>query len=137
MTRRRRSSIAQATSNTSTGPSSASARNWPTGNTPQGDHTLMQSSALELNIRGVSNTYPNCVHALKDVSLTNAAGLYGLRGPNGAGKSTLMRILGTLQEGDTGTVMLGEIDVLKQKDEVRKTLGYLPQEFGVYPKVSG
>ena len=63
-------------------------------------------------------------------------GMYGLLGPNGAGKSTLMRILATLQEADEGSVHLGEIDVLHQKDEVRKTLGYLPQEFGVYPKVS-
>jgi ABC-type multidrug transport system ATPase subunit len=96
----------------------------------------MQSSALELHIRGVSRTYPNGVHALRDVSLTIPAGMYGLLGPNGAGKSTLMRILATLQEADSGTVTLGDIDVLKQKDEVRRTLGYLPQEFGVYPKVS-
>jgi ABC-2 type transport system ATP-binding protein len=95
-----------------------------------------QSSALELRIRGVSKTYPNGVHALKDVTLTIPAGMYGLLGPNGAGKSTLMRILATLQEADGGSVRLGDIDVLKQKDEVRRTLGYLPQEFGVYPKVS-
>ena len=96
----------------------------------------MHSTALELQIRGVSRTYPNGVHALKDVTLTIPAGMYGLLGPNGAGKSTLMRILATLQEADNGTVTLGDIDVLKQKDEVRRTLGYLPQEFGVYPKVS-
>src|SRR5215216_4277830 len=95
-----------------------------------------QSSALELRIEGVSKTYPNGVHALKDVSLTIPAGMYGLLGPNGAGKSTLMRILATLQEADEGSVRLGDIDVLKQKDEVRRTLGYLPQEFGVYPHVS-
>jgi ABC-2 type transport system ATP-binding protein len=76
------------------------------------------------------------VQALKDVALTIPAGMYGLLGPNGAGKSTLMRILATLQEPDAGSIGLGDIDVLKQKDEVRKTLGYLPQEFGVYPKVS-
>ena len=90
---------------------------------------------MELEIRGVSKTYPNGVQALKDVSLTIPAGMYGLLGPNGAGKSTLMRILATLQEPDEGGVRLGAIDVLNQKDEVRKTLGYLPQEFGLYPKV--
>jgi ABC-2 type transport system ATP-binding protein len=103
---------------------------------------------VKLQIRGVSKTYPNGVQALKDVSLTIPAGMYGLLGPNGAGKSTLMRILATLQEADTGSAQLSNgaaahstgsgqtIDVLKQKDEVRKTLGYLPQEFGVYPKAS-
>src|SRR5262245_4953372 len=91
---------------------------------------------MELHIRNVSKTYPNGVQALKDVTLTIPAGVYGLLGPNGAGKSTLMRILATLQEADAGSARLGDIDVLNQKDEVRKTLGYLPQEFGVYPKVS-
>ncbi|MDQ3347773.1 MAG: ABC transporter ATP-binding protein [Acidobacteriota bacterium] len=91
---------------------------------------------MELHIRDVSKTYPNGVQALRDVTLTIPAGLYGLLGPNGAGKSTLMRILATLQEPDDGSINLGDIDVLNQKDEVRKTLGYLPQEFGVYPKVS-
>jgi ABC-type multidrug transport system ATPase subunit len=98
---------------------------------------------MELQIRGISKTYPNGVHALKDVSLTIPAGMYGLLGPNGAGKSTLMRILATLQEADSGSATLsdpslreGHVDVLRQKDEVRKTLGYLPQEFGVYPNVS-
>ena len=97
----------------------------------------------DLQIRGVSKTYPNGVHALKDVSLTIPVGMYGLLGPNGAGKSTLMRILATLQEADAGSITLGSatgpepaIDVLKQKDAVRRTLGYLPQEFGVYPRVS-
>src|SRR5688500_13531511 len=91
---------------------------------------------MQLQIRGVSKTYPNGVHALKDVTLTIPQGMFGLLGPNGAGKSTLMRIIATLQEADSGSVTLGDIDVLEQKDEVRKTLGYLPQEFGVYPKVS-
>ena len=91
---------------------------------------------MELQIRGVSKTYANGVQALKDVTLTIPAGMYGLLGPNGAGKSTLMRMIATLQEPDTGTITLGDIDVVRQKDEVRKTLGYLPQEFGVYPKVS-
>ncbi|HEX2166537.1 MAG TPA: ABC transporter ATP-binding protein, partial [Longimicrobiales bacterium] len=94
------------------------------------------AAALELRIRGISKTYSNGVQALKDVSLTIPAGMYGLLGPNGAGKSTLMRILATLQEPDAGSVELGDIDVVNEKDEVRKTLGYLPQEFGVYPKVS-
>ena len=96
---------------------------------------------MQLKIERVSKTYPNGVQALKDVTLTIPAGMYGLLGPNGAGKSTLMRILATLQEADEGSVSLtgregSSIDVLAQKDEVRKTLGYLPQEFGVYPKVS-
>ncbi|HEY7768779.1 ABC transporter ATP-binding protein [Longimicrobium sp.] len=91
---------------------------------------------MELQIRDVSKTYPNGVQALKDVTLTIPAGMYGLLGPNGAGKSTLMRILATLQEPDSGSIQLGEIDVVREKDRVRQTLGYLPQEFGVYPKVS-
>ena len=91
---------------------------------------------MQLEIKGLSKTYGNGVKALDNVSLTIPTGMFGLLGPNGAGKSTLMRILATLQEADAGTAMLGDIDVLKQKDEVRKVLGYLPQEFGVYPRVS-
>ena len=91
---------------------------------------------MELTIQGVSKTYPNGVQALKDVTLTIPAGMYGLLGPNGAGKSTLMRILATLQEADRGSATLDDIDVLRDKDAVRRTLGYLPQEFGVYPKVT-
>ncbi|HEX8359669.1 MAG TPA: ABC transporter ATP-binding protein [Longimicrobium sp.] len=91
---------------------------------------------MELQIRDVSKTYPNGVQALRDVTLTIPAGMYGLLGPNGAGKSTLMRILATLQEPDSGSIRLGDLDVVRQKDAVRQTLGYLPQEFGVYPKVS-
>ena len=91
---------------------------------------------MELQISNVSKTYANGVQALKNVSLTIPAGMYGLLGPNGAGKSTLMRILATLQDADAGSARLAGIDVLHQKDDVRKTLGYLPQEFGVYPKVS-
>jgi ABC-type multidrug transport system ATPase subunit len=89
---------------------------------------------MELHIRDVSKTYSNGVQALKDVTLTIPRGMYGLLGPNGAGKSTLMRTLATLQEPDEGSIRLNDIDVINQKDEVRKTLGYLPQEFGVYPK---
>ncbi len=96
---------------------------------------------MELQIRGVSKSYANGVRALENVSLTIPTGMYGLLGPNGAGKSTLMRILATLQEADCGSVTLTRadgtgIDVLREKDEVRRTLGYLPQEFGVYPKAS-
>ena len=91
---------------------------------------------MELQIRNVSKTYANGVKALDDVSLTITPGMYGLLGPNGAGKSTLMRTLATLQDPDTGSVQLGDLDVLRQKDAVRRTLGYLPQEFGVYPKVN-
>lgn len=88
---------------------------------------------MKLQIRGVSKTYPSGVRALDDVSLTIPPGMFGLLGPNGAGKSTLMRILATLQEPDQGSIRLGDTDVLTHKDEVRQTLGYLPQEFGVYP----
>ena len=91
---------------------------------------------MELHIHGVSKTYSNGVRALKDVTLTIPAGMYGLLGPNGSGKSTLMRTIATLQEPDEGRIHLGDIDVLDRKDEVRKTLGYLPQEFGVYPQAS-
>ncbi len=91
---------------------------------------------MQLTLRGIRKTYPNGVQALDNVSLTIPVGMYGLLGPNGAGKSTLMRILATLQEADGGSAMLGGLDVLHDKEEVRKTLGYLPQEFGVYPKVS-
>ncbi len=91
---------------------------------------------MELKIQGLSKTYPNGVKALDNVSLTIPCGMYGLLGPNGAGKSTLMRTLATLQEPDSGSASLGEIDVLKQKEEVRQRLGYLPQDFGVYPRIS-
>ena len=91
---------------------------------------------MELRIENLSKTYPNGVRALDSVSLTIPRGMYGLLGPNGAGKSTLMRTLATLQEADSGTARLGELDVLAQKEEVRKRLGYLPQDFGVYPRIS-
>ena len=91
---------------------------------------------MQLTIRNLSKTYPNGVRALDDVSLTIPTGMYGLLGQNGAGKSTLMRTLATLQDADSGTVLLGDLDVLNQKAAVRRTLGYLPQEFGVYPRVS-
>ena len=91
---------------------------------------------MELLIENLSKTYPNGVRALDNVSLTIPLGMFGLLGPNGAGKSTLMRTIATLQEADSGTVRLGGIDVLAQKEEVRKRLGYLPQDFGVYPRIS-
>ncbi|HEX6367777.1 MAG TPA: ABC transporter ATP-binding protein [Longimicrobium sp.] len=91
---------------------------------------------MELKIERLSKTYPNGVHALRDVSLTIAPGMFGLLGPNGAGKSTLMRILATLQEADAGRATLGGIDVLRDKEAVRRTLGYLPQEFGLYPRAT-
>ena len=104
---------------------------------------------MELRIEHLAKTYPNGVHALRDITLTIPRGMFGLLGPNGAGKSTLMRTIATLQEPDTGSITLvpspggsgqarGEavIDVLREKDRVRRTLGYLPQEFGVYPSVS-
>ena len=91
---------------------------------------------MNLTIRNLSKTYPNGVKALQNVSLDIATGMFGLLGPNGAGKSSLMRTIATLQEPDEGTIQLGDIDVLKEKDRVRQVLGYLPQEFGVYPRVS-
>ncbi len=87
-------------------------------------------------IENLSKTYGNGVRALVDVNLTIPRGMYGLLGPNGAGKSTLMRTIATLQDPDQGTIRLGELDVLRDKSAVRRLLGYLPQEFGVYPKVS-
>ena len=98
---------------------------------------------LELRIEDLSKTYPNGVRALQNVSLTIPTGMFGLLGPNGAGKSTLMRTIATLQEADSGRVTLGPstspgaaIDVLRQKDAVRRVLGYLPQEFGIYPRIT-
>ena len=91
---------------------------------------------MELKIESLSKTYQNGVKALDGVSLTIPHGMYGFLGPNGAGKSTLMRTIATLQEPDSGRIQLGELDVLKEKDELRKRLGYLPQEFGVYPRIS-
>ena len=96
---------------------------------------------MELTIRNLSKTYANGVHALEDISLTIPAGMYGLLGPNGAGKSTLMRTIATLQDPDGGSIHLTSpdgtsIDVVGEKPRIRETLGYLPQEFGVYPGIS-
>ncbi|MBZ5621043.1 MAG: ABC transporter ATP-binding protein [Acidobacteriia bacterium] len=90
---------------------------------------------MTLKISNVSKTYPNGVHALKNLSLSIGANMFGLLGPNGAGKSTLMRTVATLQDADSGEVWLDDLDVLQRKDQVRRILGYLPQEFGVYPKM--
>jgi len=91
---------------------------------------------MQLTISKLSKTYTNGVKAIRNVSLTLNEGMFGLLGPNGAGKSSLMRTIATLQEADEGTIQLDDINVLKQKTEVRQLLGYLPQEFGVYPKIS-
>src|SRR5262245_5436709 len=94
-----------------------------------------QECNMELNVHKLSKTYSNGVRALHDVTLSIPTGMFGLLGPNGAGKSTLMRTIATLQEADAGSVTLDGLDVLRDKSEVRKILGYLPQEFGLYPKV--
>ncbi|HEX8658384.1 MAG TPA: ABC transporter ATP-binding protein [Hymenobacter sp.] len=91
---------------------------------------------MELRIKNLSKTYPNGVKALDDVSLTIPQGMFGLLGPNGAGKSTLMRTIATLQDPDAGSINLDAIDALHDKMALRRVLGYLPQEFGVYPRVS-
>ena len=91
---------------------------------------------MALTISGLSKTYPNGVVALKNLSLTVGNNMFGLLGPNGAGKSSLMRTIATLQEPDSGSIDLDGLNVLTQKNEVRKILGYLPQEFGVYAKMS-
>ena len=91
---------------------------------------------MELTIQNISKTYPNGVEALKNVSLKIGNGMFGLLGPNGAGKSTLMRTIAALQDSDEGTIIVGDIDVSKDKQSLREILGYLPQEFGVYPKIS-
>jgi ABC-2 type transport system ATP-binding protein len=89
-----------------------------------------------LEIKNLSHTYANGTVALDDVSLSIPRGMYGLLGPNGAGKSTLMRTVATLQQPTAGSIQFGDIDVLAEPQRLRKTLGYLPQDFGVYPRVS-
>ena len=91
---------------------------------------------MKLSIKNISKTYPNGIEALKNVNLEIGDGMFGLLGPNGAGKSTLMRTISALQDSDEGTITVGEIDVSKDKQSLREILGYLPQEFGVYPKIS-
>src|SRR5258707_4316734 len=89
-----------------------------------------------LIIEALSHVYSGGIRALDDVSLSIPRGMFGLLGPNGAGKSTLMRTVATLQEPTAGTIRFGDIDVLAEPARLRKTLGYLPQDFGVYPRVS-
>ena len=91
---------------------------------------------MNLEIKNLSKTYDNGVEAMKDVNISIGKGMFGLLGPNGAGKSTLMRTIATLQDADAGTVHFGDIDVAKEPDALRRILGYLPQEFGVYPSVT-
>ena len=91
---------------------------------------------MPLEIRGISKSYSNGVQALNNLSLTIGNNMFGLLGPNGAGKSTLMRTIATLQDPDSGQILLNGLDVVANKDEVRHQLGYLPQEFGVYPRIS-
>lgn len=91
---------------------------------------------MPLEIRGLSKRYPNGVQALDNLSLTIGNNMFGLLGPNGAGKSTLMRTIATLQDPDSGQILLNGMDVVANKDAVRRQLGYLPQEFGVYPRIS-
>src|SRR6185437_6477705 len=92
--------------------------------------------SMALTINNISKVYPNGVRALKNLSLTIGNNMFGLLGPNGAGKSSLMRTIATLQDPDSGSIDLDGVNVLTQKDSVRKILGYLPQEFGVYPRMS-
>ncbi|VWX47241.1 ABC transporter ATP-binding protein [Novosphingobium sp. 9U] len=89
-----------------------------------------------LELVGVSHVYPNGTRALDDVTLSIPRGMFGLLGPNGAGKSTLMRTIATLQAPTHGSISLGDIDILAEPEKLRRTLGYLPQDFGVYPRVS-
>ena len=91
---------------------------------------------MQLVVDNLRKTYPNGVRALDGISLTVGAGMFGLLGPNGAGKSTLMRTLATLQLPDSGSIRFGALDVLARPDELRRILGYLPQEFGLYPNLS-
>ncbi len=91
---------------------------------------------MQLKIRDLNKVYANGVKALNNVNLTLDKGMFGLLGPNGAGKSTLMRTIAALQDPDSGSIQLGDIDVVNQKNELRKVLGYLPQDFGFYPKIS-
>ena len=90
---------------------------------------------MEIKIKNLSKTYPNGIKALSDVCLTIKQGMFGLLGPNGAGKSTLMRTIAALQEPDSGSIFLDDINILEDKMAVRRVLGYLPQEFNVYPRV--
>ena len=91
---------------------------------------------MKLVIENLTKTYKNGVKAIDNLSIEIGTGMFGLLGPNGAGKSSLMRTLASLQEADSGTATLDGIDILSQPEELRKVLGYLPQEFGVYPGIT-
>ncbi len=97
---------------------------------------LKYATMIQLQLKNLSKTYANGVKALDNISIEINAGMFGLLGPNGAGKSTLMRTIATLQKPDSGEIHLGDINVLEEKMRLRKVLGYLPQQFGVYPKMS-
>jgi len=94
-----------------------------------------QGDEMALTLRNITKTYPGGVTALDDLTLTIPTGMFGLLGPNGAGKSTLMRSIATLQDVDSGTITLGDLDVRREQDDLRRVLGYLPQDFGLYPNV--
>jgi len=100
------------------------------------DHTIARPEDAVLTLRDVSHVYPNGTRALDRVSLAIPRGMFGLLGPNGAGKSTLMRTIATLQTPTAGTIRFGELDVVAEPERLRRILGYLPQDFGVYPRVS-
>src|SRR6476619_7062082 len=106
----------------------------PTGGDLSDEETI--TMPFELRIDHLSKTYPNGTHALKGISLVIQPGMFGLLGRNGAGKSTLMRTIATLQEPDFGTITFGDIDVIRDKERLRETLGYLPQSFGFHPRAS-
>jgi ABC-2 type transport system ATP-binding protein len=106
------------------------------GSPSHDDISFQRRNTLPLEIRGLSKRYPNGVQALDNLSLTIGNNMFGLLGPNGAGKSTLMRTIATLQDPDSGQILLNGMDVVANKDAVRRQLGYLPQEFGVYPRIS-
>ena len=104
--------------------------------TNRGTVRINGPDTMDLRIANLSKTYPNGVKALQNITLTIPRGMYGLLGPNGAGKSTLMRTIATLQEPDSGSIHFDGLDVVRQKDEIRKSLGYLPQDFGLDPNVT-
>jgi len=91
---------------------------------------------MKLSIQNLNKQYANGIKAIDDITLDIGNGMFGLLGPNGAGKSSLMRTIATLQDADSGTIMLNDMNIFEHKDALRKQLGYLPQEFGVYPKIS-
>ena len=108
----------------------------PNDPTMQDPTTRSAGTDAVLGLQDVSHVYPNGTRALDHVTLSIPRGMYGLLGPNGAGKSTLMRTIATLQTPTEGTIRFGDIDVIAEPERLRRTLGYLPQDFGVYPRIS-